>query len=225
MLFVRLPVQVDPLSGILPSTSVGRRVSGDVGTAATVTPRIGSRAFHLYGVEEGRPGEDCQLDPQQLATEGHEQGHEQGQEQVRKLVLVVDDSDLTRKMLCRMMRAHGYDCEEAEDGLVAVDKVRQTLAHTAGRQYAVVLMDFVMPRMDGPSATKEIRALGYAGPVVGVTGNGQEFDVLKLLDSGADKVFTKPLDMVGFTEFMRQRTAVPAPSPFPDTASVPVPAF
>ena len=160
----------------------------------------------------------------------------------------MDDSDLTRKMLCRMMRAHGYDCEEAEDGLVAVECVRRNLAHAhahalahadssasteadaersgarseAGigsasasassssaasgpsRPYAVVLMDFVMPRMDGPSATREIRALGYGGPVVGVTGNGQEFDVLKLLDSGADKVFTKPLDMAAFSAFMRQ---------------------
>jgi hypothetical protein len=63
--------------------------------------------------------------------------------------------------------------------------------------------------MDGPTATRAIRALGYTGRVLGVTGNGQEFDVLKLLDSGADRVFTKPLDMVGFTEFMRQADAPP----------------
>ena len=75
-----------------------------------------------------------------------------------------------------------------------------------------------MPRMDGPTATRAIRALGYTGRVLGVTGNGQEFDVLKLLDSGADRVFTKPLDMVGFTEFMRltdaSLSARPTPSPF-----------
>ena len=39
------------------------------------------------------------------------------------MLLVVDDSDLTRKMLCRIMKAQGFDYEEAEDGAVAVEKV------------------------------------------------------------------------------------------------------
>ena len=42
----------------------------------------------------------------------------------KKLLLVVDDSDLTRKMLCRIVKAQGYDFHEAEDGQIALDKVR-----------------------------------------------------------------------------------------------------
>lgn len=44
-------------------------------------------------------------------------------------------------------------------------------------QYDAILMDFVMPRMDGPSAAKAIRHLGYAGPIIGVTGNALQSDV------------------------------------------------
>ena len=69
-------------------------------------------------------------------------------------------------------------------------------------------MDFIMPRLDGPSATKEIRDLGYTGPVLGVTGNGQEFDVKHFKHMGANEVFTKPLDVTRLKEYLRQHNIV-----------------
>jgi hypothetical protein len=45
--------------------------------------------------------------------------------------------------------------------------------------------------MDGPTATKAIRSLGFRNPVLGVTGNGQDFDVATFLASGANKVLTR----------------------------------
>jgi len=139
----------------------------------------------------------------------------------RKLLLVVDDSDLTRKMLCRIMKAQGYDYDEAEDGAVAVEKVERNIGDFAlvesgydtgrditVRPYSAILMDFVMPMMDGPTATEKIRAMGFSAPVFGVTGNGQDFDVARFLESGADKVFTKPLDVAAFKECMREAEAV-----------------
>ena len=128
---------------------------------------------------------------------------EEGGGPEKPLVLVVDDSDLTRKMLCRIMKAQGYDYEEAEDGHVAVEKVRQNMRRADGRTYAVILMDFVMPVMDGPTATRSIRELGFTAPVLGVTGNGQDFDIAKFVESGANKVFTKPLDVQGFRAYMK----------------------
>jgi CheY-like chemotaxis protein len=121
----------------------------------------------------------------------------------KELVLVVDDSDLTRKMLCRIMKAQGYDTEEAEDGHIAVEMVRQNMEREDGRTYAVILMDFVMPVMNGPTATRAIRDLGFTAPVLGVTGNGQDFDIAKFVESGANKVFTKPLDVQGFRAYMK----------------------
>ena len=121
-------------------------------------------------------------------------------------ILVVDDSDLTRKMLCRIVRAQGFDVEEADDGDVAVQMVQHRLSILAGQQqqptdghssqscYECILMDFIMPRLDGPSATKEIRALGFTGLVVGVTGNGQDFDVKHFKHMGANEVMFSPIN-------------------------------
>jgi signal transduction histidine kinase len=99
-----------------------------------------------------------------------------GSRSISRDVLVVDDSRLNRKMLLKCLRADGHTCVEAEDGLeaIAMVKKRINLANGGiGKPFDAVLMDFVMPNMDGPTATKEIRALGYTAPIFGVTGNGE----------------------------------------------------
>jgi hypothetical protein len=61
--------------------------------------------------------------------------------------------------------------DEAEDGLIAIDKVKAKMSvSTYGSHqdsYNVILMDYVMPNMDGPTATKVIRELGYTAPIFG----------------------------------------------------------
>jgi signal transduction histidine kinase len=91
-------------------------------------------------------------------------------------LLVVDDSRLCRKMLQKCLRADGHTCTEAEDGLEAVAMVKERIGHATGgngKPFDAILIDFIMPNMDGPTATKEIRALGYTAPIFGVTGNGE----------------------------------------------------
>ena len=105
-------------------------------------------------------------------------------------VLVVDDASLNRKMLCRLIRPIFLDVAEASDGLKAVNHIRDST-----KKPDIILMDFVMPNMDGPTATKEIRALGYTGMIIGVTGNALPADIELFLHHGANKVITKPLRM------------------------------
>jgi CheY-like chemotaxis protein len=64
--------------------------------------------------------------------------------------------------------------------------------------YDVILMDFIMPNMDGPTATRELRRLGYEGLIVGVTGNALPTDIDHFLAHGASKVLLKPLRMDEF---------------------------
>ena len=121
-------------------------------------------------------------------------------------LLIVDDSYLNRKMLCKVLRGVGHHCEEAEDGLVAIAKVRESmlLADSGiGKVYDAILMDFVMPNMGGPQATKMIIDLGFEGPVFGVTGNALESDILHFMESGASKVFAKPLDFPQLEESLK----------------------
>jgi signal transduction histidine kinase len=94
-------------------------------------------------------------------------------------LLLVDDSYLNRKLLLKLMRKDGHNCEEAEDGLAAVAQVAYRMRcdiETGGQDPAfdVILMDNVMPNMDGPTATKKIRDMGYKGIIFGVTGNGED---------------------------------------------------
>ena len=91
-------------------------------------------------------------------------------------VLVVDDSRLNRKMLLKCLQKDGHRCTEAVDGLEAVERVKQRMIFSNGGSrspYDVILMDFIMPNMDGPTAVKEIRSMGYTAPIFGVTGNGK----------------------------------------------------
>ena len=103
-------------------------------------------------------------------------------------VLVVDDAATNRKMLCQLIRPRFLHVAEASDGLKAVNHVRDSM-----RKPDIILMDFVMPNMDGPTATKEIRALGYRGIIIGVTGNALPADIEYFISNGANKVLTKPL--------------------------------
>ena len=80
------------------------------------------------------------------------------------------NSAINRKMLGKLLKSVGHVCDEADDGNVAVAKAKSE--HEAGRKYDAVLMDFIMPTMDGPTATRKIRAEGITWPIFGVTGNG-----------------------------------------------------
>ena len=122
-------------------------------------------------------------------------------------LLIVDDSPMNRKMLMRTFRAAGHTCDEAEDGVIAVAKVKEMMSSDA-KAYSAILMDFVMPNMDGPTATREIRALGYTAPIFGVTGNTLDSDVDHFLLSGADKVLAKPFQMNAFMAAMTVSTQI-----------------
>ena len=119
-------------------------------------------------------------------------------------VLVVDDASSNRKMLCRVLRSRCSLMVEADNGQKAVDIVRQSmfdcdqLSTSTNTTFDLILMDFVMPVMDGPTAIKEIRDLGYKGVIFGLTGNVLESDKELMLTRGADFVLTKPFKIEVF---------------------------
>ena len=113
-------------------------------------------------------------------------------------LLVVDDASSNRKMVRRVLDKQRFAVEEAEDGLVAVLKIKQKMERNES-PYDVILMDFMMPNMDGPTATSAIRGLGFTGIIIGVTGNHLPEDVLRLTMSGTNTVMSKPLDIDSLT--------------------------
>ena len=97
------------------------------------------------------------------------------------------------------------DCTilEADDGTTALDVMRSE--SEAGRVIDLVLMDYVMVRMDGPEAVQRMRAdLGYRGVVIGITGNALPEDLENFRQHGANIVLTKPLTNAKLIDAMRQ---------------------
>jgi CheY-like chemotaxis protein len=126
-------------------------------------------------------------------------------------VLVVDDSDMNRKMVCKVLTAtKEFHCEQAVDGNVAVEMVRRQLQRILEDDdeshdcyYDIILMDYQMPNMDGPTAITEIRKLGYSSIILGLTGNALLSDRDAMLKAGANGVLVKPLNLELFRDTLR----------------------
>jgi len=65
-------------------------------------------------------------------------------------------------------------------------------------------MDFTMPNMDGPTAVREIRHIGYRGRVIGITGQTQPEETHYFLTSGADEVLSKPVNTNRLGEILEE---------------------
>lgn len=119
-------------------------------------------------------------------------------------VLMVDDSLPNRKMLGRILRMNDCKVTEAVDGQDAVNKMKDNMEALRGSGTGVdgdkvpfdfITMDFEMPIMKGPEATKLIRDMGYTGPIIGVSGNVLKEDVDYFMSCGATTVLPKPVDI------------------------------
>jgi len=126
-------------------------------------------------------------------------------------LMVVDDAVSNRKLLMRILKAKGYECDGAEDGQQAVDLY--VSLRRKGVNITAILMDFEMPVMDGPTATKRIRELGCNCFIVGVTGNLLPQDIDHFRAHGANAVLAKPLNVEVFESMMAGFRAVPDRNP------------
>jgi DNA-binding response OmpR family regulator len=101
-------------------------------------------------------------------------------------VLVVDDDHRMRRLLQVCLEQAGYRVSTVVDGVAA-------LAHVAASPPDLILLDVMMPQMDGFTCLTHLRAFS-AVPVVVLTAKGEEHDKARGLDLGADDFFTKPFN-------------------------------
>jgi len=117
-------------------------------------------------------------------------------------ILIVDDAKSNRKMLVRLLRSRCSVIGEALDGVDAVAQIKAMAEEGGGegeggqRPYDAILMDFVMPNMEGPEAAREIRELGFQGLIIGITGNVLPVDKERFISQGANIVLTKPVNLL-----------------------------
>ena len=125
-----------------------------------------------------------------------------------KDVLVVDDNDINLTLMCEMVRRMVHCCVPAANGQEAV-------AQAAANRFDAILMDFSMPVMDGPTASKHVRSdggLSADAMIIGVTAfiipNSQQAQLRVF-----DKVLTKPVGIAPFEVAIAQNRPPPAAIP------------
>jgi PAS domain S-box-containing protein len=107
-----------------------------------------------------------------------------------RTVLLAEDNSVNRLFLKRALTSAGHIVDEAENGIVALEKLQ-------GKRFDFVLMDIQMPEMDGIEATRRIRS-GKHGrpdiPIIALTAYAMKGDREKFLEGGMDGYVTKPVD-------------------------------
>ena len=100
-------------------------------------------------------------------------------------ILIVDDEPRIRELIREHLQYAGYVCEEAGDGSAA-------LSLLSGGGFDLVILDVMMPFMDGMTCLREMRARHINTPVIILTARGEEYDKLAGLEGGADDYVVKP---------------------------------
>ncbi len=101
-----------------------------------------------------------------------------------KKILIVDDEQKIREVLKEYADFEGYATDEAEDGMVAVKKCREN-------EYDLIIMDVMMPKLDGFSAVKEIKKYKDI-PIIMLSARTEEYDKLFGFELGVDDYVVKP---------------------------------
>lgn len=99
-------------------------------------------------------------------------------------ILVVDDEPKIRNVVKEYANFEGYDVDEAENGMVAIEMCEKN-------DYSIIIMDIMMPKLDGYSAIKEIKKSKDI-PVIMLSARGEEYDKLFGFEIGIDDYIVKP---------------------------------
>lgn len=117
-------------------------------------------------------------------------------------ILIVDDEERIRGMIREYYSLEGYDIDEVSDGVEALELFKQ-------HQYSLIILDIMMPKMDGWSVCREIRKTS-AVPIIMLTARGEEYDKLFGFELGVDDYIVKPFspkELLARTKAIIRRSA------------------
>jgi DNA-binding response OmpR family regulator len=122
-------------------------------------------------------------------------------------LLIVDDEARIRDLIRKYATFEGYNVEEASNGMEAIEKCRQ-------KNYDLIIMDVMMPELDGFSACREIRRKSQV-PVIMLSARGEEYDRIHGFELGIDDYVVKPFsprELMMRVSAVLKRTAANVPA-------------
>ena len=116
-------------------------------------------------------------------------------------LLIVDDEELIRNVIKEYAKLENYEVDEAEDGDEAIEKA-------LSKDYDVIVMDIMMPKINGLDATRKIRALKRLDaktiPIIAMSANAFVEDIMNSKLAGMNMHLAKPLDETKLIEALKQ---------------------
>ncbi len=186
------------VSGI-PGTGLGMSIASRLvtlmGGTITVTSEVGKGSHFIVTIPAKQVAEEIteEKKPEKVLEKVVE----------GKRILLVEDNELNREICEELLEMAGFTVDTAEDGRIAVEKVKDSPAGT----YDVILMDIQMPVMNGYEATREIRCLvegKKAGiPIFALTANAFVEDRRRAIEAGMNGHIAKPIDIPTLLETLR----------------------
>ncbi|MDF1630085.1 MAG: ATP-binding protein [Alcanivoracaceae bacterium] len=168
--------------GLAIARQLARSMGGDI--SASSTSGHGS-LFKVY-IQVIADGDDPRVMPKQ-ALEVDVRSQQTPAIHVGGRVLLVEDNDVNRLLVHRILSRAGMEVVEAIDGLQAVDKIAED------QGFDLVILDMQMPVMDGYAAARELRRTGFSKPILALTANVMSDDRRRCLAAGCDDFLGKPV--------------------------------
>jgi CheY-like chemotaxis protein len=184
--------------------AISRQLAEAMGGNITVSSKVGVGSTFSVSFDPGTLTNIRLLSREELSRNMPQHEHKTANQHplVRltgTCILVVDDGETNRDLVSLVLRRAGAVVETAENGKEAVEAIRRK-----NGKYDVVLMDMQMPLLDGYSATRLLRKLGYQLPIVALTAHALQDDEAKCLAAGCTSFLTKPLNMDRLFETLAQ---------------------
>ena len=181
--------------GLALSKRLAERLGGklDVDSAPSVGSRF-SLALPIEAVTALLEGPESQPQPQQPAS------LERRRAPVVGNILLAEDNPDNQRLISRYLTRLGAKVDIADNGQHAVEAARAVT-------YDLILMDMQMPVMDGLTAVRTLRSVGYGAAIVALTANATRDDMQACLEAGCDAFLTKPIVRAGLEQVVSRYLA------------------
>ncbi|MBC7820223.1 MAG: response regulator, partial [Planctomycetaceae bacterium] len=173
--------------------SISRRLARMLGGDVSVESELGQGSRFAVVIETGSLAGATLIDNPQESVSRDEspRGQEFDEVPLTCRILLAEDSPDNQRLIGALLKRWGADVTLAYNGEMAVELAWGEFRR--GQPFEIILMDMQMPVLDGYSATRRLRSLGYQEPIIALTANAMSEDKERCLNAGCDDYATKPI--------------------------------